>query len=63
MSIAGSTSVVSGVTVDAAEVGAPLGAEPGIVAHADKANATAAMAAALATAGVGSSMARNVPRC
>jgi hypothetical protein len=41
---------------------APLGAEPCIVAQDANANATAAMAAVLVTAGVGSSIARNVPR-
>ena len=55
-------STASGVVADAAGAAASLGTEPGIVAQDANTNATAAMAAALATAGVGSSIARNVPR-
>jgi hypothetical protein len=49
------------MTAAATGAATPFGAESGIVAHPANANATA-MAAALAMADVGGSMARNVPR-
>src|SRR6185437_9998599 len=55
-------SAASGAADGAAGAAVTLGAGPGIVAQDASANAIAAMAAALAMAGLGSSIARNVPR-